>query len=181
MAGGCAVVCVFLCFFGLLLHVVEAFGDGDAGRYSDDADIFWAELHGQDAGDDVDGGLGSAVDGAGGRGCEGDSGADVNDYAPVGSEVGNGGLGGEQKGFDVEVEVLIDVLDGDCFQWEELVDAGVVDEDVETAEGLDRRGDELGGLIWFGQIGLDGYGLAAFGLNALGERFGGGGAARVVD
>ena len=67
---------------------------------------------------------------------------------PFGTEVGNGGLGGEQKGFDVEVEVLVDVLDGYGFEWKELIDAGVVDKDVEAAEGLGRRGDELGG---FGQ------------------------------
>ncbi len=97
---------IFLCGFVHLFHGVETFGDGDAGRYSDDPDLLWAEFHGEHTGDDVDGGFGSAVDGAGGRGSEGDSGADVDDHAAFGAEVGNGGLGGEEEGFDVEVEVL---------------------------------------------------------------------------
>ena len=84
-----------MCGFVHLFHRIETFGDGDAGRYSDDADFFRAEFHGEDAGDDVDGCLGSAIDGAGWRGCESDSGADVDDDAAFGPEVGNGGLCGE--------------------------------------------------------------------------------------
>lgn len=164
-----------------LLHGIEAFGDGDTGRYSDDADFLRAKFHGQDAGDDVDGRLGSAIDGAGGRGCEGDSGADVDDHAAVGTEVGNGRLGGEQKGFDVEVEVFVDVLDGYGFEWKELVDAGVVDKDVEAAESLGCRGDELAYFGRIGQIGLDGDGFTAGGLDPFDEGFSGSGAAGVVD
>jgi hypothetical protein len=111
------------------------------------------------------------------RGSDGDSGADVDDHAAFGAEVGNGGLGDKEQSLDVEVEVLIDVFDGDGFDRKELIDAGVVDEDVETAEGFSRRRDELADVGGVGQVGLDGHGFAAGGLNALGESFGVGGAA----
>jgi len=170
-----------LCGFIHLLHSIETFGDGDAGRYADDADFFWAEFQGEDAGDDVDCRFGSAVDGTGGGGSDGDSGADVNDYAAFGAEVGDGGLGGEEERLDVEVEVLVDVLGRDGFQGKELVHAGVVDEDVDTTEGLGCCGDEFGDVSGIGEVGLHGDCFAAGGLDAFDEGFGGLGAAGVVD
>ena len=170
-----------MCGFVHLFHGFEAFGDGDTRGDSDDADFLRAKFHGEHAGDDVDGCLGSAVDGAGGRGSEGDSGADVDDYAALGAEVGNGGLCGEEKGLDVEVEMLVDVLGSDGFERKKLVDAGVVDEDVEAAKGLGRGGDELGDLGGIGKVGLHGDGLASGGLDAFDKGFSGSGAAGVVD
>ena len=172
---------VLLCRFVHLFHGIETFGDGDAGRYSDDADLLRAEFHGKHAGDDVDGGFGSGIDGARGSGSEGDSRADIDDDAAFGAEVGNGGLGGEQECLDVEVEVFVDVLSGDGFERKKFVDAGVVDEDVEAAKGFGRRGDELGDLGGIGQVGLHGNSLAGCGLNLLDKCLGGGGAAGVVD
>ncbi len=67
------------------------------------------------------------------------------------------------------------------FEGKELVDTGVVDEDVETAEGLSRCRDELADVSGVGQVGLHGDGFATGGLNALDEGFGGSGAAGVVD
>ena len=77
--------------------------------------------------------------------------------------------------------MFVDVLGGDGFEREELVDAGVVDEDVEAAEGLGGLRYELGDLGRIGQVGLHGDGLASGGLYSLDEGFGGSSTARVVD
>ena len=82
----------------------------------------------------------------------------------------NGGLGGEEKAEDVEVELTVEVLGGDGVERREFEDAGVVDEDVDLAELLDGGGDESVDLILFGDVGADGDGLAAGAGNALYDR-----------
>ena len=114
------------------------------------------------AGDGIDCALGGGVDRAVRRRNAADDRADVDDAAAF-AEVLDGGLGGEQKAEHVDVEDLVVVLFGDGFDRRELVDAGVVDQDVEAAELLDGCVDDalrLGGL---GDVAADGDGFAAGG------------------
>ena len=139
---------------------VGAFGFDDAGVEGVDADALGAELEGEDAGDGVDRTLGGGVDRAGGRRDAADQRADVDDAAALAEVLGRG-LGDEQEAEDVDVELLVEVLGGDGFEGAELVDAGVVDEDVELAVVLDGGVDDglrVGGL---GDVALDGDGFAA--------------------
>ena len=63
----------------------------------------------------------------------------------------------------------------------EVVDAGVVDEDVELAEGVLGLGEEAGDVGGFGDVCLHGDGLAALGLDVGDDGVGAGLAAGVVD
>ena len=45
-------------------------------------------------------------------------------------------LGGQQEAEHIDVKVLVEVFGGDAVERRELVDAGVVDEDVDRAELL---------------------------------------------
>ncbi len=69
------------------------------------------------------------------------AGADVDDAAAL-AEVLDGGLRGEQAAEHVDVEDPVEVLLGDRLERREGVDAGVVDQDVEAAIGLDRGVDD---------------------------------------
>ena len=67
----------------------------------------------------------------------------------------------EQQAQHVQVEHLVEVLGRDLLERGELVDAGVVDEDVELAERLLRLGEEPPDVGLLGDVGLHGDGLAA--------------------
>ena len=93
----------------------------------------------------------------------------------------DGGLRGEQKAEDVDVEDLVELLFGDGLDGGELVDAGVVDENVETAEVLDGRVDDALGFGGLGDVAADGDGLATGGGDGGDDGFGAGLAGGVVD
>src|SRR4030095_13941637 len=79
--------------------------------------------------------------------------ADVDDAAACTVEVRSGRLGREQHGQDVEIEHAMEALLGELLERGELVDAGVVDQDVETAEGLLRLGAEAIDLLRLRHVG----------------------------
>ena len=68
------------------------------------------------------------------------------------------------------IELLVEVIGRDGFERAELIDAGVVDEDVDGAELLDDLADERTDGIGIGHVGLDGDGFAASLLD-LGDDF----------
>jgi hypothetical protein len=108
-------------------------------------------------------GLGGRVD-RGGRDIDGGRRrADVDDAAAVGAEALGRFLGGQQQAQDVDVELAVEVLLGDVFQRRELVDAGVVDQDVHAAERLLGLVEQTGDVGALGHVALDGDGLAAGG------------------
>jgi hypothetical protein len=74
-------------------------------------------------------------------------------------------LGREEEAEDVEVELPVEVLRGDAAEGLEVVDASVVDEDIELAEGGFGLGEEAGDVFGVRDVSLDGDGLAAFGLD----------------
>jgi hypothetical protein len=53
-----------------------------------------------------------------------------------------GGLGGQQQAEYVDVELAMELFFGDALERGKCVDAGVVDQDVQLAEVLDRRVDD---------------------------------------
>ena len=125
--------------------------------------------------------FGGGVDGAVCRGHGGDDGADVDDRAAFGADELDGCLGGEEKTEDVEVELAVEVLGGDLVDGAELVDAGVVDEDVEVAVLLFDRGEGAGDVFGFGEVALDGGCLAPGGGDVGYDLVGSGFAGGVVD
>jgi hypothetical protein len=160
---------------------VGAFGGGEAGVDGVDADVPGAELLGEDAGDGVDGALGSGIDRGVGRGDFADDGADVDDAGAFGGEERDGSLRGEQKAFDVGAEDAVDGLGGDGFDGLKGVDASVVDEDIELAVGLFGGGEEVVDFVLLEDAGADGDGLAARAGDFGDGLFGAGFVGRVVD
>ena len=142
--------------------------------------FFGAELLGEHAGDGIDRALGAGVDRAVRRRHAADDGADVDDAGAF-AEVLDRGLRGEQEAEDVDVEHLVEVFFGDGLDGRELVDAGVVDEDVEAAEVLDGGVDDALGLGGLGDVAADGDGLAAGGGDGGDDGVGAGLAGGVVD
>ena len=63
-------------------------------------------------------------------------------------------LGAQEIAADVDVEVRVDELGGHVREEGPLHDGGVVDEDVELAERLDRRREEAGDVARLADIGL---------------------------
>ena len=49
-------------------------------------------------------------------------------------------LRGEEQAEDIHVKVFVELLLGDLFKWRPVVNSGVVDQDIDLAEGLLRCG-----------------------------------------
>ncbi len=114
------------------------FGHDGAGKDGVDADVVLAELVGEGAGEADDGGLGGDIDGHAGIGDEPGDGAEVEDGGDAGLlQCGKRGLGEEELMAKVDGHQGIPELRCDFGGGVATVVAGVVDEDVETAEGID--------------------------------------------
>ena len=116
-----------------------------------DSDLFWTEFAGEHAGNGVDRALGAGVDRAARRRDAADDGTDVDDAAAF-AEVLYCGLRGQQEAEHIDVEYAVELFFGDGLDRGELVDAGVVDENVEAAVVLDRRVDDALGLGGLGDV-----------------------------
>ncbi len=64
-------------------------------------------------------------------------------------------------GQDVGVELAVELFFRDFFQWGELVDARVIHQHVEFAEGLFDLADQALHVFLLGHVALDGHSLAA--------------------
>ena len=73
----------------------------------------------------------------------------------------HGFLRNQEKAEHVEIEMLVEVFGRDAIQRRELVEARIVDEDVDRAERLDGLGHHLFHMVGVGKIAMDGDGLAA--------------------
>ncbi len=116
--------------------------DDHAGGDAVDAD-FRSPGFGHGAGEHVEGGFRGAVVGMGGPGMEAAERADVDDASVGGFEVRVRGLGDEERGAGIGFKHPVPLLDGDAFEGGGFEVAGIVDEDVETAE-LDGDGFDGG-------------------------------------
>ena len=138
---------------------VRAFGLDHAGIQRVDADLLWAELAGEHAGDGVDRALGARVNRAV-RKCDATgNGTDIDDAAAF-AEVLDGCLRREQKTEHVDVKHLVELVFGDGLDGAELVYAGVVNEDVEAAVVFDGCVDYALSLGRLGDVAPDGDSLA---------------------
>jgi len=99
-------------------------------------------------------------------------GADVDDAAMGGFEVRVGGLGDEERAAGVGLEHGVPLGDGDGFEDGGFKDSGVVDQDIQPAEGGDDGGDGLADALGGADIALEGSGLDSEGVE-LGDGAGG--------
>ena len=138
-----------------------AFGFHQAWIDRVDADLAGAEFLGQDASDGVDGALGCGVDDAVRRSQAADRGTDIDDAAPLRADQLRRFLGAEDQPENVGVEVLAEMLFVHIFERLQVINAGVVHQNVELAVGLfgfREQAIDVGGL---GDIGLNGDSLSA--------------------
>jgi hypothetical protein len=82
---------------------------------------------------------------------------------PSGADEFHGFFRGEQETEDVDVELFVEQLLGDCFERRECVYAGIVDQDVELAKSFFRFSEKPGDVGLFGDIALDGDGFPSRG------------------
>src|SRR5258708_23491225 len=127
-----------------------------------DANLARAQLFRQNPGNNVHRALGARVNRAGRRRQAADHRTDVDDAGSV-AEVGHGSLGREQESQHVDVEDLVKLLLGHGLDGGELVNAGVVDQDVEAAEVLDGSRYQTLGVRGFRYVSSDGDCLAPAG------------------
>jgi hypothetical protein len=158
----------------------EELGVGGAGADGVDRDAAGAEFFGGDGGHLLDGHLAGGVNAVAGDGRALEGGGDVHD-ATAGAEAAGGLAQCEEGAAEVGVEDGAELLVSELGDWLADGAAGVVDDDVEAAEGLFGLGEKPGDVGGFADIGLDGEGLAAGGGDAGDDLRGGGGVARVVD
>ncbi len=179
---------------GLGDHLAAKFAPvrGDAGRCGAfrldhagvdrvHADLARPQLLGQRPGHRVHGGLGGAVD----RGIRDPIGtgqrADVDDAAAVGADVLDGFLRRQDQAEHVEIELAPEVLHRHLFERGKLVDAGVVDQAVELAEGLRRFGEQTLDILRLGHVRLDRDRFAAVARDRRDDAVGTGLAGGIVD
>nr|POE98246.1 hypothetical protein CFP56_64839 [Quercus suber] len=165
----------------LAAHGVVHVGLDAAGGDGVDGDLLVTAVDGHAADEGLDRALGARVDGVLGHalGLAGD-GAHEDDAAADG-KVLVGLAGDEELAAGVDAEDAVELLLGHVLQVAERHDAGVGADDVQLAEVLDGLGHELGGLGDVADVGLEGNGVAAFGLDALDDLVGGVGRVGVVD
>src|SRR5262245_20052095 len=90
-----------------------------------------------------------------------DDGTDIHDCAANRSELLSGLLRHQEQAEDVEIELLVKMLRGHIFKWGEIVNAGVVYQDVQLVEFFVCFGKQPLDVGWIGNVGLDGHSRAA--------------------
>ncbi len=99
---------------------------------------------------------------------------DVDDLAVAARDHVAGCELGELEGTgEVDLEDTVPVFERDLFRSGAVYGAGVVDEDVDAAQGGDDLGEEMFGSVGGGEIGLEGVGCATGGLDGGGGIVGG--------
>src|SRR5947208_8069044 len=120
-----------------------------------------AEFLGQRSGDGIDRALCAGVNRRTRRCQRRDCRANVYNVAAIGTELLDRFLGGEEQAENIHVKVFVELFLGDLFKWRPIVNAGVVDQNVERAECLLRCGKEPFDFRLPGDVGLDGDSFAA--------------------
>lgn len=106
---------------------------------------------------------------------------DIDDGAFGRFEVGPGGSGEADGAEELEGEAVLPVVIGEGFEFAAPGGAGIVDEDVEGAVGIESELDEAGGVDGIAEVQGDG-GSRAAGISDLGDgRLQGHGVARTQD
>ena len=159
----------------------QAFGFDQARVQRVDTNLPRAELLRERDRQGVDGGLGGAVHRSAADGHRSDDRADVDNRSAGRVEMPDGFLRGEQQSQHVEVEEFVKVLGRDRVERQKLIEARVVDQDVERAKRRDTLCKQTLDVVGPRDVGLDGDGLAPLFSNTLDDGFGAGLATGVVD
>ena len=131
------------------------------GAIDVDADFASGELAGERLCYGVDRALGGGIDDGVGNGIDARYRAEIDDAATRRAEIGQRFAGREDRAEDVGVELPPEILFGHLLQSGESEDAGIVDEDVEPAEGVLRRLEQALHVRALRDVGLDRDRLAA--------------------
>ncbi len=161
----------------MLFFVVEELaghvGEERAGAEAVDGDAVGAEIEGAGAGEADEGGFAGAVNVALEAAADAEDAGDVDDAAPLaGFHAGDDGAGEGHDGGEVHLDVAVPDFVGDFVDGLGIVDAGVVDEDVDLAEaffGFDGEGFDGGAVGHVGDHPFD------FDAEACADLGGGGG------
>src|ERR1019366_6416873 len=102
--------------------------------------------------------------------------AHVDDGAAAarGVHVRQAGLGRQEGAVEVDGEHLLPLCEGELLERVDDLDAGVADQDVDAAPGLHDRRDGGVDLAFVGDVGGDGHGAGAAGLQLVGGGLRGG-------
>ena len=157
------------------------FAEGELGLGAAGADaayvyVVLAELGVEGLGEANLGELGSAVNGLSSEALQASDGGDkLDDAAFLGDHQRRGVTGEEEAGLHVGVHEVVVLVSGGVGEVFVVAGAGVVDEDVELAEGAEGKGDGLLGGVFFNCVSgeVDGLCSEGFDLGAEGsETFG---------
>src|SRR5215469_8265012 len=127
----------------------DAFGFNRARVDGVDANLARAELLGENRSDDIHGRFRRGVDRSVRWSDGADTGTEVDDAAAFGPHQLGRFLRGQEKAENIKVEVPVEVFFGDAVERGELIDPGIVDQDVELAVGLfglSEEASDFGGL-----------------------------------
>ena len=111
--------------------------------------FFSAQLFSENAADRVDRALCGGIDRTSGRGQASDGRADIDHAAAIGAKAFHCLLCRQQQAEYIGIELAVEFVFRDLFERGELVDTGIIDQDVEPAEGLFRFGKESGYISSF--------------------------------
>src|SRR6478736_9901570 len=106
------------------------------------ADFAWAEFLRQCSRDRIDSAFRCVVNNRGRWSQRAGKRTDINDAAAVGVEMLECFLSGEKHSENVCIKHFVELLLGDFLQRDELVNAGVIDHDVDLAESLLRLSEQ---------------------------------------
>jgi len=153
----------------------EHVGGDECGGDGVDGDAFFGEEIGVGAGEAEDACFGGGIVRTDDAAILSGDGGEIDNASPsFGAHVGERALRDEKDGSEIDTDGLVPVGFGDLRGRKRAADAGVVDEDVDGAEGFFYFGEEAFDLAGFGDVGLDGDRAAAEFLDFVGHGFGSG-------
>ena len=156
---------------------LESFGVGRrevAGSDGVDLDAPGGPLVGKGLGELGDASFGGRVGGNADASLEAEERGDVDDLAVAsGDHVAGGQLRELEGAGEVDLEDALPVFESYLFGGGAMDGAGVVDEDVDAAEGGDDLTEEVLGAAGAGEVGLEGLRGAACGFDSVGGVVGG--------
>src|SRR2546428_3228716 len=155
--------------------LVRQRADGGARADGVHVDVVLGELERRQARHADDGALAAGVDRVRGAGeplaCDG---GDVHDHAAApGDHLARDALQAEEDALAVDPHDAVPVLFGEIHDVGAARDAGVVDEDIDLAEGVDGLADHPVDALEVADVGPEGQALAAERADGVGRRLGG--------
>jgi len=151
-----------------------------AGTHGVDANFARAKFFRENFRGGLDGCLRSAVHRRIWRRNDGGERTDVDDASALRPKMFGCFLRGEEQAEDVEIEVFVKVVGGNALDRGKLVDSGIVDKNIEPAEGFLGFGEEAYDVGFLGNVGLNRDGFAPLLLDFCDDAVGSFLAGRIV-